>query len=94
MLRGGCRVRAAVCVDQEGERGEPRVSGRRVDSGDIGAQAFICSLFSACDRVDLQPLRPAVGPRRSSASYSVSYSYVPCGAILSIECFTLLLRYG
>ena len=51
MLRGGCRVRAAFCVDQEGERGESRVSGRRVDGGDIGAQAFICSLFPACDPV-------------------------------------------
>jgi len=51
MLRGGRRLRAAVCVDQEGERREPRVSGRRVDGGDIGAQAFICSLFPACNPV-------------------------------------------
>jgi len=51
MLRGGRCVRAAVCVDQEGERGKPRVARRRVDGGDIGAQAFICSLFPACDPV-------------------------------------------
>jgi hypothetical protein len=37
MLRGGRRVGVAVLVDQEGERGEPRVAGRRVDGGDTGA---------------------------------------------------------